>query len=82
MQCPTCNKNLPDECFSDLVINTTRVCCCAVCALQKKNEAHGLPKDQPFEGEQAHAMFAKAVRHLEKTNQHIPKWAKRVLWKK
>lgn len=81
MKCPICDKDLPNDCFSDLVTNEGTIRCCAVCALQKSNEINGLPKDQPFSGNQAQAMFVKAVRHLEKTNQPVPKWAKRAMWK-
>lgn len=48
---------------------------CPICALRDRNQIHGVPRETPFTGTMAHAMFLQAVEHL---GAHAPKWAQKV----
>lgn len=38
---------------------------CPICALEKRNEIHGLPPNTPFEGEQAQALYEEAIQWVK-----------------
>lgn len=67
--CMGCKRTLPNGLINALVTNEGVEDLCAICALERRNEALGAPKDAPFTGSMAQSMFEKTVEYYKKTNQ-------------
>ena len=52
-RCEQCKKKYPAHLFSTPV--------CPICALRNRNAIHGLPENEPFQGEIAASMYDEAI---------------------
>ena len=63
MKCTICKKKRPDRLLSPFIINGKALqSVCAICALELRNKAHGLPADEPFRGEVAQALYNETIK--------------------
>jgi hypothetical protein len=68
MKCPECEIDYPEEYLNPLFIGTSATKpICAICALEWRNEHHGMPKNTPFTGTRAQELYEMAVKHRKKT---------------
>lgn len=77
MQCPDCKRDFPRDLLSEMAIcledgKLRYELKCPPCALKTRNQMHGLPADEPFDGPIAAAMHRRALKHLKATGQEVP----------
>lgn len=58
--CERCGSKMPDELFMGDV--------CPICAMDNKNELHGLPWGTEFQGEEAQNLLEEAWQYYKPTN--------------
>jgi hypothetical protein len=64
--CPNCHNTFPSRLFAPMMTSAGAVTLCPICALEVRNELHGLPEDTPFQGEVARAMYEEALTYVKK----------------
>lgn len=56
-ECAFCKGDYPSRFVNHLTVNAGTYLACPDCALEIINEAHGLPKNTPFQGEYAKEIY-------------------------
>lgn len=64
-QCPRCSKNFPAHLIQTMFTSNGNFVVCPICALQIKNEVHGL-NDNAFVGKKANKMLIEARKFLKR----------------
>ncbi len=67
--CMGCKRTLPNGLINALVTNEGVEDLCAICGLERRNEALGVPKDTPFTGSMAQDFYDRTVVYYNETNQ-------------
>lgn len=62
-KCNECNRKFPDNCCSLMMTSRGNTYCCALCALEIRNEIHGL-NDKKFQGEMANVALNNCKKYL------------------
>ena len=69
MQCPQCEKDLPEHLLQPLMVNGAHTePMCPICALGIINKTHGINRKE-FAGTQAQEMLREAKKHVRSTGQ-------------
>jgi hypothetical protein len=77
-KCPKCKVRFPENLVKPMLIagpdGQSVMDRCPICALQDRNEIHGLGKETPFGSQRADEMFKQSVEHLQKQTKPIDAW--------